>query len=67
MLIPLLADIFVFIYPVFLLVVYIYAMMKKKIEYKIASLWVVLATLFSVIFNIFVQFFVDKQRPSVVL
>ena len=38
--IPILADIFVFTYPVYLLALYIYGIAKKKIYYKIAALYI---------------------------
>jgi len=65
--IPVLADIFVFTYPIYLLALYIYGMAKKKIYYKIAALYIVAGTALSFIVNIGIQFFVDKIRPNVVL
>lgn len=66
-LVPLFADIFVFFYPVFLVAIYIYAIIKKNIEYKTAAIRSFLATLSTVIVNILIQCVVDKQRPSVIL
>lgn len=65
--IPILADVFVFTYPVYLLVLYVYGMMKKKIYYKVSALCIWFGTAISLLANIFVQFFVDKARPNVVL
>lgn len=65
--IPVLADIFVFTYPIYVLALYLYGVAKKKIYYKIASLYIVAGTAVSFLFNIFIQFFIDKARPNVVL
>ncbi len=65
--IPILADIFVFIYPIYLLILYIYGILKKKIYYKVSALCIWFGTLLSFLMNIFIQFFVDKTRPNVVL
>ncbi len=65
--IPVLADVFVFTYPIYLLALYIYGIAKKKISYKIAALYIVAGTALSFVINIVMQFFVDKVRPNVVL
>jgi len=65
--IPILADVFVFTYPIYLWVLYVYGMAKKKLYYKIAALYIVAGTAVSFIVNIGVQFFVDKVRPNVFL
>lgn len=65
--IPILADIFVFTYPVYLWALYIYGMAKKKLYYKIAALYIVAGTAMSFFVNIGIQFFVDKVRPNVFL
>ena len=66
-LIPILADVFVFTYPVYLLILYVYGMAKKNIYYKIAALYIVAGTALSFVVNIGIQFFVDKVRPNVFL
>lgn len=66
-LIPITADIFVFLYPVFLLVLYIIWLKKNNLFYKMSALWVFFAWVFSMIINIFVQFFCDKIRPNILL
>ena len=60
---PIGADIFVFVYPIFLTAVYLYGMIKKKIEAKKEALFIFFACLFSVVVNILSQQFFDKQRP----
>jgi membrane-associated phospholipid phosphatase len=65
--IPVLADVFVFTYPVYLLALYIYGMAKKKIYYKISALYIVAGVAITYIVNIGIQFFVDKVRPNVIL
>lgn len=62
--IPLTADIFVFIYPIFLVWIYLYWIYKKNIEYKIWALYVFFSWFISVLLNLFIQYFVDKQRPE---
>ncbi|EKD24904.1 MAG: integral membrane protein [uncultured bacterium (gcode 4)] len=71
--IPVLADIFVFTYPIYFLVLYIYWMVqgrRSKVEgmkYKMASLYIFAGTCVSFIVNIGIQFLVDKARPNIVL
>ena len=76
--IPILADIFVFTYPVYIWGLYIYWMvqtlkrwnveaLKRWIQYKIAALYIVAGTAVSFMVNIGIQFFVDKVRPNVIL
>jgi hypothetical protein len=38
--IPILADVFVFTYPVYLLALYVYGIFRKKIYHKIAALYI---------------------------
>lgn len=74
--IPILADIFVFTYPVYLLALYMYGMtqtwkrwatLERGIYYKISALYIVAGVFVSLVANIGIQFFVDKVRPNVVL
>lgn len=65
--ITVLADVFVFLYPLFLIAVYVYGMIKRKLAHKTLCIWIFFASLFTILVNIFVQFFVDKQRPNIVL
>ena len=60
---PIGADVFVFIYPVFLLAIYIYWMVKQKIEQKKEAIFIFIACLFSIAANILSQQFFDKKRP----
>jgi len=64
---PILADVFVFTYPVYLLAMYFYGIGKKKDYYKEASLMLFLAWFGSIFVNLIVQLFVEKVRPDVVL
>jgi hypothetical protein len=50
--IPVLADIFVFIYPVYLIALYIYGIIQKKISHKIAAMYIAAGVGFSVVVNI---------------
>ena len=65
--IPILADVFVFTYPVYLLALYIYGWVKKNIYHKIAALYIWAGVVFSIIVSIGIQFCVDKVRPNIVL
>lgn len=64
---PILADVFLFTYPAYLVTLYLYGIIKKKIEYKIWSVFIFFTTWVSICLNIFTQLFFDKQRPNIVL
>lgn len=64
---PIFADIFVILYPIFLVSIYIYAMISKKPLLKQGSLYIFFATLIGVLINIWVQLFFYKERPIVAL
>lgn len=69
---PIAADVFVFVYPVYLFVVYVYGMRlsHKGTQWRIlkeSALWVFIAAMASAIFNMIVQVFLIKDRPDVVL
>ena len=65
--IPILADVFVLTYPVYLLALYVYGWVKKNIYYKISALYILAGVALSFIVNIIIQFFIDKVRPNVIL
>lgn len=62
---PIFADAFVFLYPVFLVGVYVYAIIKKKPSIKQWALYIFFATLVAVLINIWIQCFFYKERPIV--
>lgn len=64
---PIFADVFVVIYPILLICIYIYAIIKKKPIVKQGALYVFFATLLAVLINIWIQTFFYKERPIVVL
>ena len=64
---PILADAFVLTYPVYLVILYVYGMITKKMQYKIAAIFIFFGTLLSAIVNLIVQYFVIEARPNVVL
>ena len=64
---PTFADIFVIIYPIFLICIYVYAIIKKKPIVKQGALYIFLATFIAVLINIWIQTFFYKERPIVVL
>ena len=64
---PIFADVFVFAYPVFLILIYLYAIVKKKVQIKQWAFFIFFATLIAVLVNIWIQTFFYKERPIVVL
>ena len=64
---PTFADIFVVLYPIFLVCVYLYAIIKKKSVLKQGCIYIFFATLIAVLINIWIQTFFYKERPIVVL
>lgn len=60
---PIGADIFVFVYPIFLTYWYLRGMIAKNKLFKQDALIIFFSCLFSVIVNILSQQFFDKQRP----
>ena len=64
---PIGADIFVFVYPIFLTYWYLRGMITKNKLFKQDALIIFFSCLFSVIVNILSQQFFDKQRPIYVL
>lgn len=65
--IPYTADIFVFTYPMYLVVVYLWGINKKKIYYKHAALYVFFSGALAVILNLIIQYFGDKSRPELMV
>ena len=60
---PIFADAFVIIYPIFLISIYIYAILKKKSILKQWALYVFFATFLWVLINVWIQCFFYKERP----
>jgi hypothetical protein len=57
------ADIFVFLYPIFLIILYVYAIVKQKKTIKQGCLYIFLVTFIAVLINIGIQCFFYKERP----
>ena len=64
---PVFADVFVVIYPIFLISIYLYAIIKGKPIVKQGAVYVFFATFLAVLINIGIQCFFYKERPIVVL
>lgn len=64
---PVFADAFVVIYPIFLIAIYIYAIVKGKKTVKQWALYIFFATLTAVLINIWIQCFFYKERPIIAL
>lgn len=64
---PIFADIFVVLYPLFLLGVYLYAIIKKKPLFKQWAIYILISTVITVLINIWIQCFFYKERPIVVM
>ncbi|MDR0607220.1 MAG: hypothetical protein LBG52_02455 [Candidatus Peribacteria bacterium] len=62
---PIGADIFVLIYPIFLLVFYFRGIAKKQIESKQGALFIFFSCLISILINIAIQSFFLKNRPNI--
>lgn len=65
--IPITADVFVFFYPVLLVILYLVGLFKNKDYYKESALSIFWSWVLSMLFNIVVQFFCDKVRPNILL
>jgi len=65
--IPLLADVFVFLYPIYLLVVFLRWTIKKKFYYQSSALFTFFTSVLSVLINIIIQFVLEKSRPNIIL
>lgn len=65
--VPILADIFVFSYPIYLLGLYGWWWIKKDILPKVSAIIIWANVAITVIINISIQFFIDKARPNIVL
>jgi membrane-associated phospholipid phosphatase len=61
------ADIFVFLYPIFLVALYLKGIIKKEKESKEGALFIFFSCLFCTLINIGIQRFFYKQRPNAVL
>ena len=62
-----LADFFVFLYPILLVVLYIIGIKKKSRPLKIYALYVFFSACVAALLNIVIQAFVTKARPESVL
>lgn len=65
--ISLIADVIVFAFPVFLIVVYCLGILKKNVSLKKYALSVFFSACTAAIINIIIQMFFDKARPETVL
>jgi membrane-associated phospholipid phosphatase len=71
---PFVADIFVFVYPMYLVVLYGYGMFQgykglkvQSFALKESAVWIFVVAMASMIFNMIVQVFLVKDRPDVML
>ncbi|MDR2541771.1 MAG: hypothetical protein LBD11_08815 [Candidatus Peribacteria bacterium] len=62
---PIGADIFLVIYPIFLIILYLRGIIKKQLEDKQGAIFIFLSCLISVATNIFLQYFFIKNRPQI--
>jgi undecaprenyl-diphosphatase len=63
-LVPILADIFVFSYPIFLACWYIKGMIAHKISYKIQALSIFTSAMGAFLMNAIIHGITEKQRPE---
>lgn len=62
---PILSDIFVFSYPIFLIILFLYWIFYKNEPVKKTSLWIFFVILISTFVNIWIQTLFIKSRPFV--
>jgi len=60
---PKLADVFVFTYPIFLVWIYVVGIVQKNKEYKKYAVFIFLTVFFTIFTNILFQLFFEKPRP----
>lgn len=65
--IPITADIFVFFFPVLLVVLYVIWIVKDKKIFKESALWVFWSAILTTVVNVCIQFFFLKARPTSML
>ena len=63
--VPLGADLFVFTYPIFLVVMYVCAIVYNNKEEKFGALYIFTSSVVIAVVNIIIQYFIDKQRPEI--
>ncbi len=66
-LMPKLADVFIFSYPIYLFLLYLAWWVSKKIEYKKSALFIFTSVFSTAVVNLIIQYFVVKSRPNLVL
>ena len=64
---PVFADIFVIAYPIFLISIYLYAIIKNRPLVKQWAIYICLVTFIAILINIWIQTFFYKERPIEVL
>lgn len=62
--VPVLADVFVFTYPIFLLALYGYGIVKNSEEDKKNALLVFISAVTATVLNLCIQTITEKQRPE---
>ena len=65
--IPITADIFVFLFPILLIIIYVIWIIKKNDKIKESALRIFWSAIITSIINICTQFFFSKSRPSILL
>lgn len=65
--IPYTADIFVFTYPMYLVVLYLWGINKSNLYYKQAALYIFFSGALATIINLIIQYFWDKVRPELTI
>lgn len=65
--IPVTADIFVFLFPILLVTIYIIWLIKKKDKIKESALRIFWSAVITSVINICIQFFFTKSRPTMML
>ena len=66
-LIPITADIFVFLFPILLIVIYFAWVIQKRNNIKESALWVFWSAILTSVVNVLIQLFFQKSRPTLEL
>jgi membrane-associated phospholipid phosphatase len=65
--IPVTADVFVFLFPILLIIIYLIGIVKGNDKIKESALWIFWSAIITSVINVLIQFFFEKLRPSVLL
>lgn len=65
--VPITADVFVFLFPILLIIIYVSWIVKKSKSYKESALWIFWSAILTSAVNVLIQLFFQKSRPTLEL